>query len=135
MVPAKIKCNHCGAEIKVSTYRKFVVCPYCSERISFPGFDYETIDWNSSMYSSVRLWTDCPSCRSANMYLGPEGRAWKCPDCGYSISNKEKRKSVFWFCDECDTYMNVQPGFTDKTGKWTCSECGYVNDVSKENII
>ena len=135
MVPAKIKCNSCGAEIKVSTYRKFVVCPYCSERISFPGFDYETIDWNSSMYSSVRLRTDCPACRSANMYLGPEGRAWKCPDCGYSISNKEKRKSVFWFCDECDTYMNVQPGFTDKTGKWTCSECGYVNDVSKENII
>lgn len=36
MVPAKIKCNSCGAEIKVSTYRKFVVCPYCSEKIPFP---------------------------------------------------------------------------------------------------
>ena len=40
-----------------------------------------------------------------------------------------------WFCDECDCYMNDQPGFTTLTGRWTCSECGAVNDVSNANTF
>ena len=135
MVPAKIKCSSCGAEIEVNTYRKFAVCPYCSEKIPFEGFEYREIDWSGSMYSEVRLWTDCPVCRSGNMYLGSNGKVWKCPDCGYSISDRDKNKSVFWFCDECETYLNVQKGFSDKDGVWKCKECGCVNDVSKGNII
>lgn len=37
-----------------------------------------------------------------------------------------------WFCDNCDAYMNNQPGFR-AGGTWTCAECGEENDVSPEN--
>ena len=40
-----------------------------------------------------------------------------------------------WYCDNCHAYMNNQPGFTAISGKWKCSKCGYVNDVSGGNII
>ena len=69
------------------------------------------------------------------MYLGTAGRIWKCPDCGYKISNHEKNSTVFWFCDECETYLNIQRDFTVKNGKWKCTECGSLNDVTKGNII
>ena len=87
------------------------------------------------MYAYVKLWSDCPVCRSPNMYLGPERKAWKCPDCGYLWSEKERRRGVLWFCDECETYMNMQEGFNTKKGTWVCKECGYQNDVTKRNII
>ncbi len=69
------------------------------------------------------------------MYLGPEGKVWKCPDCGFRMTAKEKEESVFWFCDGCETFMNIQKGFNVDTGHWTCQECGYENDVTEENII
>ena len=37
-----------------------------------------------------------------------------------------------WFCDNCDVYMNDQPGFR-AGGTWVCSECGELNDVSPSN--
>ena len=128
-------CKNCGNKMEISTYREFTVCPYCSTRTPFPGFSYKQIDWKSSMYASVKHWMDCPACRSPNAFLGPEGKKWKCPDCGYTISDKEKNKSVFWFCDSCETFLNIQKGFTTKTGKWTCIECKYENDVTDGNII
>lgn len=39
-----------------------------------------------------------------------------------------------WYCDNCDVHLNTQPGFR-AGGTWTCSECGYLNDVSTDNII
>lgn len=39
-----------------------------------------------------------------------------------------------WYCDECDAYMNDQPGFS-AGGTWECTECGSINDVSENNII
>lgn len=39
-----------------------------------------------------------------------------------------------WHCDECDAYLNDQPGFTTVTGEWICTECGAVNDVTEDNI-
>ncbi|WP_156337151.1 hypothetical protein [Paenibacillus dakarensis] len=44
-------------------------------------------------------------------------------------------KDCDWFCDNCSVYMNNQPGFTTSSDEWTCTECGYVNDVSEDNII
>lgn len=129
------KCEKCSGSFDVKTFRRFTVCPYCGKKTAFPGFDYRRIDRKSSMYAGVKLWMDCPACRSPNMYLGPEGRKWKCPDCGYTISDHLKETTVFWFCDSCDAYMNIQDGFTDRTGKWTCTECKFENDVTKENII
>lgn len=40
-----------------------------------------------------------------------------------------------WYCDQCNTLLNVQPGFTTVTGSWTCAECGFENDVTSGNII
>ena len=39
-----------------------------------------------------------------------------------------------WYCDNCDAHLNSQFGFTAGS-TWTCSECGYLNDVSEDNII
>ena len=39
-----IKCDKCGADIEVTTYRKYVVCPYCESKIPFNGFDFPPID-------------------------------------------------------------------------------------------
>lgn len=60
---------------------------------------------------------------------------WQCFDCGYAISIREKLFGTLWFCDNCDTYMNVQSGFNTKNGHWKCSECGFENDVSSKNIF
>ena len=30
--------------------------------------------------------------------------------------------------------MNVQPDFTTSTGTWKCLSCGFMNDVSENNI-
>ena len=129
------KCTRCGGSKEIRTYREFIVCPYCKTRGSFPGFEYKHIEWRDSMYAGVKHWMDCPACRSPNAYLGAEGKVWKCPDCGYSISVKDKKKDVFWFCDDCGTFLNVQKGFTTQTGRWICTECRYENDVTEENII
>ncbi|MBP3808687.1 MAG: hypothetical protein ILA13_09925 [Eubacterium sp.] len=135
MIPKLIKCNGCGYDIKVATFRKFVKCPCCDKKEDFAGFKYRKIDWSGSEYANVKSWQDCPACRSKNMFLGPEGKVWKCPDCGYKIKSKEKNNIVFWFCDDCEAYLNIQKGFNEKTGKWRCTECGYVSDVTEDNII
>ena len=136
MVPTTVQCDHCGSNIEIRTYRKFVICPYCDNKFPFEGFDYRRIDWQrDSMYAGVKKWTDCPSCRSPNMYLGPERRAWKCPDCGYIWADKERKHGVLWFCDDCEAYLNVQLGFSTKGKIWQCSECGHINNITKENII
>ena len=135
MIPLKIKCEKCNAEIEIRTYRTHTVCAYCNNHIPFDGFDYRDIDWKSSMYAATKKWTTCPACRSDNMYLGSEGKEWKCPDCGYRIGNLDLMRGVLWFCDECETYMNVQPGFTTKDGKWKCTVCGFENNVTKKDII
>lgn len=44
-------------------------------------------------------------------------------------------KGCDWYCDECDAHMNSQPGFTTSSGEWTCTKCGYVNDVTEDNIL
>lgn len=44
-------------------------------------------------------------------------------------------KGCNWYCDECTTKMNDQPGFTVENGTWVCTECGAVNDVSDDNIL
>lgn len=40
-----------------------------------------------------------------------------------------------WYCDECDAYLNDQPGFTVAGGTWICAECGCPNNVSEDNVI
>jgi hypothetical protein len=44
------------------------------------------------------------------------------------------KESVFWFCDNCDTFLNMQQGFTTRNQHWKCTECGFDNDVRKYDI-
>lgn len=133
-IPGKISCKQCGSSIRIDTYRKFICCPYCGGQQAFPGFQYKNIDPSSSEFAAVKKWMDCPSCRGQNMYLGASGLRWRCPDCGFSITQLKKMTTVFWFCDCCETFLNVQPGFTTKKKIWKCTECGFENDVSPENV-
>ncbi len=41
---------------------------------------------------------------------------------------------VFWFCDECKTYLNNQEGFDRSSDKHICTKCGYKNDTTFENV-
>ena len=135
MIPYVYTCPDCGAGQEIRTYRKFIVCTHCGSKHDFPGFDYRVIDWNSSMYAGVKYTMDCPACRGPNMYLGLEKRAWLCPDCGYSVSRLKKMTGVFWFCDDCEAFLNVQDGFTTKDKVWKCTECGCLSGVSRRDII
>lgn len=42
---------------------------------------------------------------------------------------------IDWYCDNCRTYMNDQPGFSARSGHWRCTICGADNDVSSDNIL
>lgn len=128
-IAVEVTCNSCDASTVVRTYRKFVRCPYCSSNIVFPGFSYKKIDHGSEKYSSVQYWMSCPSCRGDNMCLWTSSDRWICQDCGYSFSELQRLKGVFWFCDCCETYMNVQPGFKNRGETWKCTECGFENCV------
>ena len=128
-----INCNKCNAEINVKTYRKFVVCPYCNNKMPFDGFEYDKLDITSSKFAGVKYVMDCPACRCKEM--ARMASKWLCPSCGYSISRINKRFGVFWFCDDCDTYLNIQQGFTTNNKTWKCTECGHENGVTKKDIL
>ena len=50
------------------------------------------------------------------------------------IADAISGSSITWYCDGCGVEMNGQPGFTTSSGWWTCTECGYENDVSPDNV-
>lgn len=41
---------------------------------------------------------------------------------------------MFWFCDECEAYLNNQDGFDKKSTRHICRKCGYENDITFNNI-
>jgi DNA-directed RNA polymerase subunit RPC12/RpoP len=41
---------------------------------------------------------------------------------------------ITWYCDGCNTVLNEQEGFNTDSGTWTCTECGFVNDVTSDNV-
>lgn len=76
---------------------------------------------------------DCPSC-FGTMFLMEN--AWQCQNCAYCISQNDMLNgAVFWFCDGCGEFLNVQPGFTTANGEWACVRCQWTNDVTAENVI
>lgn len=75
----------------------------------------------------------CPSC--GKTIRKDRYDVWKCRKCGFSILDSELEQTVFWFCDGCGTFLNVQPGFSDDKERWTCTECGFENDITQDNIL
>lgn len=43
-------------------------------------------------------------------------------------------ENVDWFCDNCNAYLNDQANFDDHHYVWKCTECGYKNSISRDNI-
>ena len=50
------------------------------------------------------------------------------------LSSLGKNNDVTWYCDGCNSVLNNQEGFNTNTETWTCTECGFENDVTSSNI-
>ena len=78
----------------------------------------------------------CPACKDGEMIINNKASFWVCKDCGYKLSADEFEDDyVFWFCDECESYLNNQEGFDCHAPKHICRNCGYENDTSVNNIM
>lgn len=82
----------------------------------------------------IKRWMECPVCHK-KMTFNKAKKTWICNKCTYKILEKDFLNDfVFWFCDECNTYLNCQEGFNNKSTKHICQECGYENDTTFDNI-
>lgn len=69
------------------------------------------------------------------MSINKASTLWKCESCGYELDADEFVDDyVFWFCDECESYLNIQPGFDRTATKHICTTCGYENDITFDNV-
>ena len=76
----------------------------------------------------------CPACEHI-MSLEKKEDIWQCKNCAYSISNKEVRDGVvFWYCDKCEAFLNIQKGFSTNKEIWVCTDCGHENEVYDMNM-
>ena len=83
----------------------------------------------------IKKWMFCPACQEGKMTINKKSTVWTCEDCGYKLSADEFEDNyVFWFCDECQTYLNNQEGFDRSAAKHICRNCGYENDTTFENV-
>lgn len=46
----------------------------------------------------------------------------------------ERFPDIDWWCDRCGAYLNSQNNFDDHKYTWKCTECGFKNSISKDNI-
>lgn len=77
---------------------------------------------------------DCPVCKGAGAMLADnKNKAWVCKDCGYSITYEKLDSGyIYWFCDGCEAFLNIQPGFEEASETWICQECGFENAITEE---
>ena len=69
------------------------------------------------------------------MTINKKSTLWTCEECGYRLSADEFEDDyIFWFCDECNTYLNNQDGFDRHASRHICRNCGYENDTTFENV-
>lgn len=70
------------------------------------------------------------------MRLSKSQKQWSCPECGYKLDDNLFRSGVvFWFCDQCDSYLNSQDGFNPFSKTHICTNCGFKNKTTEDNII
>ncbi|MCD8336247.1 MAG: hypothetical protein LUD18_03055 [Lachnospiraceae bacterium] len=83
----------------------------------------------------VKKWMLCPCCQNGKMRIDKASTMWTCENCDYELSADEFEDDyVFWFCDECEAYLNDQDGFDRNASKHICQNCGYENDTTLDNI-
>ena len=47
----------------------------------------------------------------------------------------ERFPNIDWWCDNCNSNLNAQNNFDDHKYTWKCTECGFKNSISKDNIF
>lgn len=83
---------------------------------------------------NIKRWMECPICYQ-KLLFNKGKKAWCCVGCAYELLEKDFLDDfVFWFCDGCGTYLNVQDKFDRKGTTWCCSKCGFENDITFNNI-
>ena len=83
----------------------------------------------------IKKWMFCPACQSGKMTINKKSTVWTCEKCEYKLSADEYEDNyVFWFCDECNTYLNNQNGFERSASFHICQKCGYKNDTTFGNV-
>lgn len=127
-----INCKNCGAVINLYAFGKYAKCSYCGSQQIIESNTFQN-SWENAEYKYAR---DCPACRcEGSMKLNILHTRWKCLNCGYAFTVEALKDEIFWFCDGCDTFLNVQPGFDEGIGSWKCLQCGFVNDTTEDNIF
>ena len=59
----------------------------------------------------IKKWMECTVCHE-KMVFNEHTKSWVCQKCPYTLTESEFLDDyVFWFCDECGTYLNIQSGF------------------------
>ena len=83
----------------------------------------------------IKKWMFCPSCQEGKMTIDKKSTTWTCETCGYNLSADEFEDDyIFWFCDECNTFLNNQEGFDRNATSHICQKCGYKNDTTFDNV-
>ncbi len=54
---------------------------------------------------------------------------------GGSSNGYSSDDDITWYCDGCNSVLNEQEGFNTYSGSWECTECGYFNDVTSDNVF
>lgn len=94
---------------------------------------FETVTY--AYIRRIKKWMFCPACQQGKMTINKKSTLWTCEDCGYKLSADEFEDDyVFWFCDECNTYLNNQEGFDRSAPRHICKKCGYENDTTFDNL-
>ena len=83
----------------------------------------------------IKRWMFCPACQNGKMTINKKSTMWTCEECGYQLSADEFEDDyVFWFCDECKTFLNKQEGFNRGAVKHICTECGFAQLSKREEM-
>ncbi|MBO5248039.1 MAG: hypothetical protein J6B54_01935, partial [Clostridia bacterium] len=83
----------------------------------------------------IKKWMFCPACQKGKMSINKKSTMWTCEECCYQLPADEFEDNyVFWWCDECGTYLNNQECFDRNASKHICRKCGYENDTTFNNI-
>lgn len=83
----------------------------------------------------IKKWMFCPACQKGKMTINKKSTVWTCEECGYQLLADEFEDDyVFWFCDECNSYLNTQDGFDRSAVKHICTKCGFENDTTFDNL-
>lgn len=80
---------------------------------------------------SIAVGLTCPSCYNKMIYRKETGH-YCCGQCSFTLSQESFMGGyLYWFCDKCEMFLNLQDGFNTDSGIWKCRRCGFENDVRR----